>query len=259
MAVQYKRYHFKYIKMGPQALLNWMTKSKINLIIFMALLGCGLIYVVNCDLESSDILHPPDGKDRKGFCEKDDECPDNEQCFWKECVNVDSLREDEGGFPNNPDGVTNESDINAFEREENLENGTELNSNQTRLDSSSISINEEGSIKSQTTIDSNSNVSTMPVIPKVTSSTTTPTSNLTNNITGICNKPRLISDGVDSQETYIAIGITVPVILLILVIFLQLRKTFLKCCDDGMYDTYQDVQNSEAQSETSFVVDIDKD
>ena len=48
--------------MGPQALLNWMTKSKINLIIFMALLGCGLIYVVNCDLESSDILHPPDGK-----------------------------------------------------------------------------------------------------------------------------------------------------------------------------------------------------
>ena len=57
-------------------------------------------------------------------------------------IKVGSLSVDEEGFSTYSDGVINENDTNAFETTENLENGIELNSNQNRLDSSSISINE---------------------------------------------------------------------------------------------------------------------
>ena len=49
----------------------------------------------------------------------------------------------------------------------------------------SISSILEGSIKSQTTIDSNSNVSTISIIANETASATTPTSILTYNMTGM--------------------------------------------------------------------------
>ena len=57
-------------------------------------------------------------------------------------IKAGSLSVDEEGFSTYSDGVINENDTNAFETTENLENGIELNSNQNRLDSSSISINE---------------------------------------------------------------------------------------------------------------------
>ena len=57
-------------------------------------------------------------------------------------MNLDSLSEDKEEFSTNSDGVINENDTNAFEPNESLENGIEMNSNQKRLDSSSISINE---------------------------------------------------------------------------------------------------------------------
>ena len=57
-------------------------------------------------------------------------------------IKVDSLSDDEEGFSTNSDGVINEKNTNVFEPNESLENGIEMNSNQKRLDSSSISINE---------------------------------------------------------------------------------------------------------------------
>ena len=59
---------------------------------------------------------------------------------------VDSLRVDEGGLLTTSDGVINEINTNVFEPKKNLENGIELNSNQTQFDSSSISINDGNSI-----------------------------------------------------------------------------------------------------------------
>ena len=68
------------------------------------------------------------------------------------------------------------------------------------------------------------------------------------------NKPRLLPYGVDSHEMHVAIGIIVLVILLTPVICYKLRKSFHKCRQDGMYGNDQNEQNSERQSETSFVV-----
>ena len=67
-------------------------------------------------------------------------------------------------------------------------------------------------------------------------------------------KPRLLPYGVDSHEMHVAIGIIVLVILSTPVICYKLRKIFHKCHQDEMYGTYQNEQNSERQSETSFVV-----